>query len=342
MERRYDIDWLRVIAIGLLLIYHIGIAFQPWGMMIGFIQSDEPLQGIWPAMTLLNIWRIPFLFFVSGMGVAFALRKRTIKALLLERGKRILLPFLFGMIAIVPIHLYFFQYYYDLPLSYVPHAGHLWFLGNIFAYVLLLWPIMYWSTQDNQFSKGLKKVFSSEWGLLVTILAMIGEVLLVKPAIFELYAQTWHGFFIGMVAFLFGYFFIVAGEPFWKRLTKWRFLFLIGAISLYVFRLTTYQLKSPGPLMSLESNLWIFSILSFGRLYLDKPGKVLDYLSKGAYPIYILHMIFLCLGSVVLFKTTIAPELQLVLLTLITFAGCFLSYELIRRIKYVRLLFGLK
>ena len=29
-ERRYDIDWLRVIAIGLLLIYHIAIAFQPW------------------------------------------------------------------------------------------------------------------------------------------------------------------------------------------------------------------------------------------------------------------------------------------------------------------------
>ena len=36
-ERRYDIDWLRVIAIGLLLVYHIGIGFQPWGVFIGFI-----------------------------------------------------------------------------------------------------------------------------------------------------------------------------------------------------------------------------------------------------------------------------------------------------------------
>jgi len=29
-NRRYDIDWLRVIAIGLLLIYHIAIGFHPW------------------------------------------------------------------------------------------------------------------------------------------------------------------------------------------------------------------------------------------------------------------------------------------------------------------------
>ena len=42
--RRYDIDWLRVIAIGLLLVYHIGIGFQPWGVFIKFIQNDQPLE----------------------------------------------------------------------------------------------------------------------------------------------------------------------------------------------------------------------------------------------------------------------------------------------------------
>ena len=77
-ERRYDIDWLRVIAIGLLLIYHIGIAFQPWGVFIGFIQNGQSLESIWPAMALLNIWRIPLLFFVSGMGVAFAIKRRSV------------------------------------------------------------------------------------------------------------------------------------------------------------------------------------------------------------------------------------------------------------------------
>ena len=44
-ERRHDIDWLRVVAIGLLLIYHVAIVFQPWAMLIGFIKSDRTSRG---------------------------------------------------------------------------------------------------------------------------------------------------------------------------------------------------------------------------------------------------------------------------------------------------------
>ena len=51
-NRRYDIDWLRVIAIGLLLIYHIGIGFQPFGVLIGFIQSNKPLDTLWVPMSI--------------------------------------------------------------------------------------------------------------------------------------------------------------------------------------------------------------------------------------------------------------------------------------------------
>ena len=75
-ERRYDIDWVRVIAIALLLIYHTAIVFQPWATMIFFIQSKESLLGLWALMSMLNVWRIPLLFFVSGMGVYFAIQKR--------------------------------------------------------------------------------------------------------------------------------------------------------------------------------------------------------------------------------------------------------------------------
>lgn len=131
MERRHDIDWLRVVAIGLLLIYHIAIIFQPWAMFVGFIRSAEPLENLWTPMTMLNVWRIPFLFFVSGMGFYFAMKKRNWRQLLTERSKRILIPFLFGIVAITPLHLFIFQKFYHLPLSYYPHTGHLWFLGNI-------------------------------------------------------------------------------------------------------------------------------------------------------------------------------------------------------------------
>ena len=55
LERRHDIDWLRVIAIGLLLIYHIAIIFQPWAMFIGFIRGPELMEGLWTPMTALNV-----------------------------------------------------------------------------------------------------------------------------------------------------------------------------------------------------------------------------------------------------------------------------------------------
>ena len=94
-ERRYDIDWLRVIAIGLLLLYHIAIIFQPWAMFIGFVRSDELWEDLWKPMTLLNIWRIPLLFFVSGMGCYFALKKRSAGQLIGERTRRIYASFCF-------------------------------------------------------------------------------------------------------------------------------------------------------------------------------------------------------------------------------------------------------
>jgi hypothetical protein len=135
-DRRFDIDWLRVIAIALLLIYHVLIVFQPWGFYIGFIQSKETSDAIWIPMAMLNVWRIPLLFFVSGMGVCFSLRRRDWKQLLLERGRRILLPLVFGSFFIVPVHIFLFQKYYGMELVYSPGVGHLWFLLNICVYVI--------------------------------------------------------------------------------------------------------------------------------------------------------------------------------------------------------------
>ena len=82
-NRRYDIDWLRVITIALLLIYHIAIVFQPWGVFIGFIQSEQSMESLWTPMTMINIWRIPLLFFVSGMGVCFAIKKAKLETIVI-------------------------------------------------------------------------------------------------------------------------------------------------------------------------------------------------------------------------------------------------------------------
>ena len=76
INRRYDVDSIRVIALILLIIYHIVIGFQPWGFWIGFITNKESIKDIWVFMEMINIWRIPILFVVSGMGVFFAIKKR--------------------------------------------------------------------------------------------------------------------------------------------------------------------------------------------------------------------------------------------------------------------------
>ena len=345
INRRYDIDWLRVIAIGLLLIYHIAIGFQPWGVFIGFIQSDQSLVSLWTAMAMLNVWRIPLLFFVSGMGVYFAIRRRNWKQLLAERSKRILLPFLFGIVVIVPLHIFIWQRHYLQDFSYIPNPGHLWFLGNIFAYVVILSPVFFYlkKNEDRRINQWLKKIFASPLGFLLIISAFIAETALVKPAVYEMYAMTWHGFYFGLLAFFFGFCLVFSGNAFWQMLLKYRWVLLSGALILYSIRVMEFSLKAPDYMMAIESNFWIYTVFGFAYKYLNHPSKTLSYLSQGVYPIYIIHMIFLYLGSLLIFPLDIPTLLKFILVVAFTGIGCLILYDLIiKRVSILRPLFGLK
>lgn len=343
LNRRYDIDWLRVIAIGLLLIYHMAIGFQPWGMMIGFITTSEPWGALWLPMALLNVWRIPLLFVVSGMGVYFALQKRDWKQLLGERARRILLPFVFGSLFIVPIHIWIWQHYYKMNTSYTWNAGHLWFLANIFAYVVLLSPLLFYlkNNDESKLAVGIKKLMRHPAGLLVAAGAFVIEVVVMKPYPFELYAQTWHGFALGLIAFFFGFCFVLSGHGFWQMIQRWRWLFILVGLTLFVVRV--FQLASlPTYIIAIESMSWIVTVLAFGSKYLNKPGPALTYLSEAAYPVYIVHMVFLYLGSMLLFRLSMPASLQFALALMFTLAGCFVTFEVIRRVSWLRVVFGLR
>ncbi|MBL0765530.1 acyltransferase family protein [Marivirga atlantica] len=345
VNRRYDIDWLRVIAIGLLLIYHIAIGFQPWGVFIGFIQNNEPQEWIWTPMALLNIWRIPLLFFVSGMGVYFAIQRRNWKALLLERTKRILLPFLFGMFAIVPLHMWLWQNYYHQDFSFIPNPAHLWFLGNIFIYVLIFTPLFFYlkSKSSGKLHNIIQRLMGNPLSLLLLMIPFIAEANLVQPEQFELYAMTPHGFWLGMIAFITGFMCVYFGKSFWQLVMRWKWVLLTISFALYVFRIQDLSYNSSYTLMAIESNLWIFAVFGLGYSYLNKPSKLLTYLSQAAYPIYIIHMALLYLASWIIFPLSIAPFFKLTLVTLFTFVGCFILYEfVIRRLNFIRPLFGLK
>lgn len=345
IQRRYDIDWLRVIAIGLLLVYHIAIVFQPWAMFLAFIRSDEYMEGLWKPMTLLNVWRIPFLFYVSGMGVYFAIQRRSWKKLLVERSKRILVPFLFGMVAVVPLHFLLFQKHYGLPLDYVAHPAHLWFLGNILLYVLILLPFFFYlkKVEQSRLQKELGKFMSNPMGPLSTSILFILETVLVKPQVFEMYAMTWHGFFLGLLAFFLGFLFVYSGQTFWKTVLKWRWFYLALALSFYLIRWTVFDLVAPGYLMAIESNCWIFAVFGFGFRYLNKPSRSLNYLSQAAYPVYIIHMFVLYAGAMIILPLAIPVFLKFILIMIFTGICCLGIYELlIKRIVFLRPLFGLR
>jgi len=343
-NRRYDIDWLRVIAIGLLLIYHIAISFQPWGVFIQFIQNNESLTWLWTPMSMLNVWRIPLLFFVSGMGVRFAMKKRNLTQLIIERFKRIFIPFIFGAVIIVPVHVFIWQKYYGQDLVYSPGRGHLWFLANIFIYVILLSPLFFYlkSKLISKFIKMLQVLFANPFGLLLISLFFVLETILVKPEIYSLYALNFHGFAIGFIAFFFGFTFVLTGNAFWNTVLKWRWFYLSLSSILYIIRLVIFKLEAPNYLMAIESVVWIFSVLGFGYKYLNRSSKTLSYLSKAAYPVYIIHMVFMYISSLLIFPLNISAGTKFILTIATTFTGCFGFYEIIRRINFIRPLFGLK
>jgi len=180
-------------------------------------------------------------------------------------------------------------------------------------------------------------------GPLLISLFFVLEVVLVKPQLFALYAQTWHGFFNGFLAFFFGFLFVYSGKTFWQTVLKWRYLYLGMAAVLYGIRYVEYATEAPGYLTAIESNSWIFGIFGFGYKYLNRPSNILSYLSEAAYPVYIIHMFVLYLGAMLILPLEIPVFLKFIAITAFTGIICYLLYEFVlRRVVLLRPFFGLK
>lgn len=60
--RPYGLDWLRIGAFSLLIHYHVGMFFMPWGW---HVKAATPVTGaVWPMMAV-NPWRLMLLFVIS-------------------------------------------------------------------------------------------------------------------------------------------------------------------------------------------------------------------------------------------------------------------------------------
>lgn len=341
--RRYDIDWLRVIALGLLIVYHTAIVFQSWGGEIRFPQSEEAWHGLWLVMSIINTWRIPLLFFVAGMGAWFSIQRRGAGGMLKERSLRILLPLVFCSFTIVPLYYFLYQKWTGQEVEYVARPFHLWFLVNIFIYTLLLSPLMFHFKRhaDSRILIGLRKLLKHPVGLFVLYIPFIVEAVWTSPFSFSLFVATPHGFWYGALAFLFGFTLVAVGDLFWNAVIRLRFILIgIGLLG-YAVRFVYFQLEGPPAMMMAESLSWIFGLCGWAARHLNRPSPTLGYLTQATYPVYIFHMLAMLWSAQLVLQTELPTALQFVLVTLGTYAIGFLLYEVVRRLPVIRTLFGM-
>lgn len=132
MQRRHDLDWVRVCAFGLLVLYHVGMYYVTWDW---HVKSPDASDALEPFMLLSSPWRLSLLFLVSGAATAFLLGKArqaadatgTRTRFLGARSRRLLVPLVFGMLVIVPPQAYY-EVVEQLPGGY--HEGYMAFYGR--------------------------------------------------------------------------------------------------------------------------------------------------------------------------------------------------------------------
>jgi len=100
MERRPELDLMRAFVVAGLVVFHSAIVFTLVG---SWFVNNPQRNGAFDVFVLWgSTWGMPLLFVVSGMGIRYALRTRSAAAFLRERILRLLVPFVVGMIALVP------------------------------------------------------------------------------------------------------------------------------------------------------------------------------------------------------------------------------------------------
>ena len=343
--RRHDVDWLRTGALGLLILFHIVLTFQGWAASSGFPQNDELLEELVPFIAILAVWRIPLLFMISGMGVRFAMERRDWKQLLRDRTLRILVPYLFGMLvlgtllaAVLP------RMGWDA--EYTPNFGHLWFLLNLFLYVLWLLGIMVYlkDNPSNALSRFFSRILRLPLGIFFLALPLMAEAWLTGPEYFSVYIDNVHGWLMGLICFFIGFLLISNQDDFWPSVARSRWIALLLASSLYLVRLMVFGLEEELPwLTALESMSWMLAILGFASLYLNKPSRILGYLNKAVYPAYIIHLPIQFAICYFLLSLPLGPYWKLTLLLFGTFGITFVIYEVgLKRLTWIRPLFGMK
>jgi glucan biosynthesis protein C len=161
--RRNELDWLRTFAVLGLIPFHAAVIFTTGSM--DYVKNPETSRAADIFVSFISTWGMALIFLIAGAGARFALQVRTPSLFVRERFVRLVIPFLFGVIVIVPLQAYigriarsvappaFGQYYADhleqlariftgvVPRSVLDFIGHLWFIPMLIVFEALALPL---------------------------------------------------------------------------------------------------------------------------------------------------------------------------------------------------------
>jgi peptidoglycan/LPS O-acetylase OafA/YrhL len=373
-QRRYDLDWLRILAILIVFLYHSTRFFN-----LGDWHVKNVNTFVWVEMwnVFASRWMMPLFFIISGAGLFYALEKsRGWLRFYADKFLRLMIPVLIGSVSLSALQVYldrlshgqfsgsFFSFlpeYFNgvylaigKPGNFAFHGMHLWYLFFLFVYSLICYRLFLWL-------KG------SGWELLNRITSLLTvpgliylgfalPLLIMKMIIPQPFLDVGNGGwgFLYYIWFLIAGFIIVSSNRLQQHIMNQRWISLLLSVALSTGYL--YQLFSPSRMdfpawisdwmISLLSFFsawcWLFAMLGFGMRYLALDRPWLRSANEGVMPFYILHQtVLLCIGYFVM-TFDIHDALKWGIVFISSFIAIITLMLVIRKIELLRFLFGMK
>lgn len=371
MERHYGMDWLRIGAFALLIFYHIGMVFVPWGF---HIKTAQPMAWVEIPMLLTNPWRLTLLFVVSGYASrALWSKSPSVRRFLGNRSLRLLIPLVFGMAVVVPPqtwvelvgkHGYGQSYLWFLAHDYfrfgkldgivMPTWNHLWFVAYLWVYTLalmLLTPV--------PGASRLQAMFDRVFGGSRAVWVPVAFLLVTQYWLFHRDDDTHDLFNDGLAhlqyfpAFLFG-FGLAGSRVVMDGLSRWWAASAAVAIGCYAviagllvaypdFSFPTHNVTVVFRLAR-EIDTWvaIAALIGVAERFLNRDHRWRTTLAEATFPFYIIHQTVIVLVEFWVKPLGVGAAGEFLVLVPATIAGCWAFYLIGREVNVLRPLIGLK
>lgn len=367
-------DWLRIGAFGVLILYHIGMFFVPWPW---HVKTDAFQDWLVYPMIASAPWRLPLLFLVSGFASRALLAKpgSTLRRFMAQRSWRLLLPLAFGIVLIIPpqswveamangtytgsyVRFWFNQYFRfgELGGVFLPTYNHLWFVVYLFAYtavLTILLAILPMSTRHF-----LQATFDRVAAHPLAVLTIPFVWLALARVIIwpeggpgpQMLWGDWYRHTVYFPAFLFG-FALASSHGVWTAIrATFKVALGIGTIAycgvLFVLARDTGGLPENGITLGIlqQAQAWgiVLGLLGVADRFLNQDAHWRNYLALGVFPFYIVHQTIIVLVGWTMLNAGANVALQFVAILTATLIGSWLFYELARRLGPLRPIAGLQ